>query len=84
MAIANSTTTKGVLNVKVDSPTMGAFTCTASTADANDDNSFAGTCSDSKGHQFSYISSTDRVNVTYPPPARSIEPCKCVVGFGRA
>jgi hypothetical protein len=84
MAIANSTTTKGVLNLKVDSPTMGAFTCTGSSADANDDNSFAGSCSDGRAHQFTYNSTSDRVSVSYPPPARSIEPCKCIVVFTRS
>jgi hypothetical protein len=70
------------MTAKTEGPTMGAFTCGGTTADANDDNSFAGTgCTDGAGHQFTYNGTSDTVTVTYPAPSRTV--CKCIVVFTR-
>ncbi|HUP86532.1 MAG TPA: hypothetical protein VM143_12760 [Acidimicrobiales bacterium] len=82
LSIAPSSTVKGQISLRTEGPTMGAFSCIGSTADANDDNSFAGnSCSDGAAHQFTYNPTGDTVSVSYPAPRGVI--CKCIVIFTR-
>jgi hypothetical protein len=62
------------------------MTCTGSVADANDDGTFTGKCTDGTARTFTFLSGPpEQVKVSYPPPSGTICPrTGCFIVFNRA
>jgi hypothetical protein len=72
------------MQVKADTSFAGAFTCTGSIADADDDGRFSGSCSDRVTHVFTHVTSSDQVQVTYTSSSTFCPRGGCVATFFRA
>ena len=72
------------LQVEAKTAFAGAFTCSGSPADADDDGRFTGKCSDGTSHVFTHVTSSDQVQVTYTSSTTRCPIGGCIATFVRA
>jgi hypothetical protein len=72
-----------VMSVKADG-SFGAFGCTGSTADADDDGTFTCRRDDGVAHVFTHVTSTDQLRMTFTSSAMRCPVSGCVATFNRA